>query len=205
MKLNYSRKKKNERKPEEKFHNFQYHQKPDFKYEELSDSEGLRKAYEHGDYYMHGKTLYIAGSHTKRDWWDDFTKIPFWGDLRNSERYQKVVEAFKNRGEINTVVGHSLGGSVALEIQSNFKDRITKSRTYGAPVLNLLGSDSENAERYRHWLDPFSVFDRSAKKSVKWNPFDSYSFTHDYHDLGDDKINTEQIPITEEEEEDGYF
>ena len=204
MKLNYSRKKKNERKPEEKFHNFQYYQKPEFKYEALSDSEGLRKAYEHGDYYMHGKTLYIAGSHTQRDWWDDFTKIPFWGDLKNSERYQKVVEAFKNRGEIDTVVGHSLGGSVALEIQSNFKDRITKSRTYGAPVFNLLGSDSENAERYRHWLDPFSILDRSAKKTVKWNPFDSYSFTHDYNDLGDDKVSMERIPI-EEEDESGYF
>ena len=115
------------------------------------------------------------------------------------------MEAFKNRGEINTVVGHSLGGSVARELQSNFKDRITKSRTYGAPVLNLLGSDSEHAERYRHWLDPFSIFDRSATKTWKGNPFDSFSFTHDYRDLGDDKISTEQIPITEEEEEDGYF
>ena len=66
------------------------------------------------------------------------------------------MEAFKSRGEIDTVVGHSLGGSVALEIQSNFKDRITKSRTDGAPVFNLLGSDSENAERYRHWLTPLA-------------------------------------------------
>ena len=150
---------------------------------------------------MHGKTLYIAGSHTQRDWWDDFTKIPFGGDLTNSERYQKVVEAFKNRGEIDTVVGHSLGGSIALEMQSNFKDRIPKSRTYGAPVFNLLGSDSENAERYKRWLDPFSVLDRSTEKTVKWNPFDSYSFTHDYNDLGDDKLSADQIPIEEDDED----
>ena len=174
------------------------------KYETLSDSEALRKAYEHGDYYTHGKTLYIAGSHTSRDWWDDFTKIPFWGDLRNSERYQKAVEALKNRGDINTVVGHSLGGSVALETQVEFIDRIIKSRTYGAQVFHLLGSDSETSERYRHCLDPFSTLDRSSKKTVKWNPFDSVSLTHDYHDLGDDKISTEQIPKKEEEEED-YF
>ena len=90
MKLNYTRKKKNERKPEEKFHNFQYYQKPDFKYEALSDSEGLRKAYEHGDYYMHGKTLYIASSHTQRDWWDDFTKIPFWG---GPKKFRQVSES----------------------------------------------------------------------------------------------------------------
>ena len=88
------------------------------------------------------------------------------------------MEALKNRGEIDTVVGHSLGGSVTLEIHSNFKDGITKSRTYGAPVFNLLGSDSENAERYRHWLDPFSILDRSAKKTVTWTPLrlsESYS------------------------------
>ena len=111
------------------------------------------------------------------------------------------MEALKNRGEIDTVVGHSLGGSVALEIQSNFKDRISKSRTYGAPVFNLLGSDSEHAERYRHWLDALSMFDRSAKKSFKWNPFDSVSLTHDYNDLGDDKLSMERIPIDEEDED----
>ena len=77
MKLNYSRKKKHERKRDEQFHNFQYVQKLDFKYETMSDTEGLRIAYEHGDYYTHGKTIYIAGSHTARDWFDDFTKIPF--------------------------------------------------------------------------------------------------------------------------------
>ena len=80
----------------------------------------------------------------------------------------------------------NLGGSVAQETQPNFKNRINKSRTYGAPIFNGLGSDSEHAERYRHWMDPFSMFDGSAKKSFKWNPFDSVSLTHDYNDLGDD-------------------
>jgi hypothetical protein len=53
--------------------------------------------------------MFIAGSHTARDWFDDFTKVPAWGDLKNSERYQKVLQEFKNRNEIDTVVGHSLG------------------------------------------------------------------------------------------------
>ena len=167
------------------FHAFQYVQKPEYKFETITDSEGISKAYEQGDYYIHGKTLYIAGSHTARDWFDDVTKIPFYGDLRDSERYKKAYEAFQHRGEIDTVVGHSLGGSVSLELQKNFSDRIKHSRTYGAPVMNLLGSDSASADRYRHWLDPFSVFDRSAKRSVKWNILDSGSLTHDYHDIGD--------------------
>jgi hypothetical protein len=28
------------------------------------------------------------------------------------------------------------------------------------------------------------MFDSSAKTSVKWNPFNSYSFTHDYSNIG---------------------
>ena len=170
--LNYTKKRKPKTEFEAQFHNYQYVQKPDFKYETMSDAEGLRRAYEHGDYYIHGKTMYIAGSHTARDWYGDFSKIPFYGDLRDSERYQKAYEAFRHRGEIDNVVGHSLGGAVTLEMQKNYQDRIKTTRTYGAPVLNLTGSDSETAQRYRHWLDPFSILDRSATSSIKWNPLD---------------------------------
>ena len=145
--------------------------------------------------------MYIASSHTARDWYDDFSKVPFWGDLRDSERYQKAYEALKNRGEIDTVVGHPLGGVVGLEMEKNFPDRIKTSRTYGAPVLNLTGSDSETAQRYRHWLDPISMLDRSAKRSIKWNALDSGSLTHDYTDIGDKIQVTEQVPIDEGDDE----
>ena len=80
--------------------------------------------------------MFIAGSHTARDWFDDFTKVPAWGDLKNSERYQKALEEFKNQGQIDTVVGHSLGGSVSLELQKKYPDRIKKNRTYGTPVMD---------------------------------------------------------------------
>ena len=123
--------------------------------------------------------MFIAGSHTARDWFDDFTKVPAWGDVRDSERYQKTLEEFKNQGQIDTVAGHSLGGSVSLELQTNYPDRVKNSRTYGAPVMDLLGSESENVDRYRNWFDPVSIFDRGAKKSVKWNVLDSGSLTHD--------------------------
>ena len=135
-----------------------------------------------------------------RYWFDDFTKIPFYWDLKDSERYQKILEGFKNRGEIDTVVGHSLGGSVSLELQQNFPDRIKNSRTYGAPVFELLGSESENVDRYRNWLDPVSVFDRGAKKSVKWNVLDSGSLTHDYSNIADNVKTTDLIPVEEDED-----
>ena len=45
---------------------------------EITDAQGLERAYKHGDYYVHGDTKCIAGSHTTKDWYDDVTKIPVW-------------------------------------------------------------------------------------------------------------------------------
>ena len=92
------------------------HRTPVLKNDQITDSEGLQIEYKQGDYYVHGKKMFIAGSHTARDWFDDFTKVPAPGDLRDSERYQKALEEFKNQGQIDTVIGHSLGGSVSLEL-----------------------------------------------------------------------------------------
>lgn len=100
----------------------------------LSDSDGLKRAYRQGDYYIHGDTMYIAGSHTARDWYDDFTKVPVWGDLKNSLKYERAQKALIENPQVKTVVGHSLGGSVALQLEKDYK-HITNSRTYGAPVL----------------------------------------------------------------------
>jgi pimeloyl-ACP methyl ester carboxylesterase len=148
--------------------------------EEITEATGLQRAYQQGDAYPFGNTLFIAGSHTAKDWYDDVTKIPFWGDVRTSTRYQQAEKALKANPNITRVVGHSLGGSVALELQRNYPN--LQSRTYGAPVLDLTGSDAK-AERYRNWLDPVSVLDRSATRSVKWNPLDSASLTHAYDNI----------------------
>ena len=48
-----------------------------------TDAEGLEKAYQQGDYFHDGDTLYVAGSHTARDWHDDFTKIPAYDKIPN--------------------------------------------------------------------------------------------------------------------------
>ena len=130
------------------------------------DEQGLVNAYNDktftGVFYdPHTRTEYVKGSVTKRDWPDDFTKVPFWGDTRDSERYQQAESAYNDLQAsghpVDRVVGHSLGGSVALQLQ---KDKaIPKSRTFGAPVFDLAGS---GGERYRHPLDSVSVFDRGA-------------------------------------------
>ena len=94
-----------------------------YKLEKFDDSEGLSKAYDQGDAHVIGQTLYIAGSHTARDWWDDVTKIPAWGDVRNSERYQRALEVLKQNPQVNRVIGHSLGGAVALELENKFQTK----------------------------------------------------------------------------------
>ena len=88
---------------------------------------------------------------------------------------------------------------MSLELQKNYPDRKLKSRTYGAPVMDILGSEAENVDRYRHWFDPVSVFDRGAKKSVKWNVLDSGSLTHDYSNIADQVKTWDYVPEGEEE------
>ena len=87
---------------------------------------------------------------------------------------------------------------MSSELQKNYPDRKLKSRTYGAPVMDLLGSESENVDRYWNWFDPVSVFDRGAKKSVKWNLLDSGSLTHDYSNIADNVKTWDYVPEEEE-------
>ena len=89
------------------------------------------------------------------------------GNIRDAERYQQAdaaYEALQAAGKpVDRIVGHSLGGSVALQLQ---RDKgIPKSRTFGAPVVDLkpFSRYYGNAERYRHVFDPVSILDRGAK------------------------------------------
>lgn len=151
------------------------------------DEEGLVNAYHDktakGVYYdPSNRTEYVKGSVSAQDWKDDFTKIPFWGDTRNAERYQQADDAYWGLGAqgkpVDRVVGHSLGGSVALQMQQDHG--IPYSRTFGAPVLQpTYKVNGVASERYRHPLDPVSVFDGGAQNGK----FKSYP--HTYTDFKD--------------------
>ncbi len=65
--------------------------------------------------------------------------------------------------------------------------------------MDLRGSDSENVDRYRNWFDPDSVFDRGAKKSIKWNVSDSGSLARDYSNIADQVKSWDYVPDGEEE------
>jgi hypothetical protein len=134
------------------------------------DEKGMDNAYGYrsfpgASYDENTGTLYIAGSDSWRSWYDDFVNIPIWGDLKNSERYKQAERAYNDLTQkygktVNRVVGHSLGGSVALELAKN-KD-IEFSRTFGAPVTDPNPYHRGAADRYRHLGDPVSLSDRGA-------------------------------------------
>ena len=154
------------------------------------DEAGLEKAYNDkstpGTYLdPNTHTLYVKGTVDAQDWYDDARNIPVWGDLKNSRRYHDAEQAynyFTEHGQpIDRVVGHSLGGSVALELQKN--KAIDYSRTFGAPVMDLNPLHRGTVERVRHPLDPVSVFDRGAK----WGPLMAYPHTYTGFDGFDSK------------------
>jgi hypothetical protein len=145
------------------------------------DEVGLEKAYNNksypGVYYDQStRTMYVKGTSNAQDWWDDFSKIPVWGNLQDSFRYKDAERAYNDllqRGmPVDRVVGHSLGGSVALQQQSDHD--IPYSRTFGAPVFDLNPLHRGTVDRVRHPLDPVSVFDRGAK----WGPLMAYPHTY---------------------------
>jgi hypothetical protein len=141
----------------------------------VKDKEGLDEAYLQGDTAVRGNAMYIAGSHYAIDWLDDLTRVPFWGDVRKSYRYKQADRVLHENSQIDTLIGHSLGGSVAHELQRNHPG--LRTVTYGSPAVSW----DKGGERYRNAYDPVSVFDRGAVQLNHPNPTSFKAFTHDYH------------------------
>jgi len=119
----------------------------------------------------------VAGSQTARDWYDDITKIPFYGDVRKSERFSQLNTALTKHPETKQLIGHSLAGSVILEKQK-YQPNL-ETITYNAPVLQL--SSMPQGLRYKSDFDPVSMFDRGAKsigQGSLFNPIYSHSYSN---------------------------
>jgi hypothetical protein len=160
--------------------------------EQITDKIGLDRAYaRESKLYVHANTLYIAGTSSVQDMYDDL-KIPF-NQTSKSMRYENAMAISKTNPDIQNISGHSLGGSVALELQKKIKDKNYNVNTYGAPVFSL-GDYSTN--RYRNQYDPVSILDQSAetvftptldphsysnfdKNKVDNNSFSSYTYRTD--------------------------
>ena len=159
----------------------------------MSNQEGLDRAYKEKNYvFKNGSTLYIAGTQTKRDIYDDITKVPF-NKVDKSQRYSdanKIIEqSILDKKTISNIVAHSLGGSVGLKLVDNYKEHPMTTTVYGAPIKtarDTLLSTTISGERYRHPYDPVSYFDGGAKtipmQNNNMNP-------HSYNGYGNKDIN----------------
>ena len=91
----------------------------------ITDADGLDDAYASQDStYVNGDTLYIArtkGNLIGEDWMQNYQHIglPFITGqkvhVEQTERYKRALAAYAVRPEAKRLVGHSLGGAVALE------------------------------------------------------------------------------------------
>jgi hypothetical protein len=162
---------------------------------ELSDAEGLRKAYnEPNRIYVNNDRMYVAGTTwtngytglpSLQDAWDDL-KIPF-HQTRNIQRYKDADEVLKNNPNIKELIGHSMGSSVILQLNSDNNDKFI-TRTYSAPVLDLFQRDKpadSRDMRFRTLGDPVAIFDNNAITVLKntTNPFELHSYDN-YGDIG---------------------
>lgn len=136
---------------------------------------GLKKAYDTDkNVHVEDDTLFIAGTKTAHDWYDDVSKIPFWGDVKQSTRYKEADLVLKENPQIKNIVSHSLGGSVALELEKQTPNKYDTT-TYGAPVYDPLGQSK--GKRYRTYGDYVSIFDRGAKSTgFSFNPLKAHSY-----------------------------
>ena len=110
---------------------------------DITDEEGLKLAYEtKDDVYQHYNKLLIAGTKDfPTDHIDDL-KLPFDDTLNKTHRGRTADAYYRSHHEMNTVIGHSLGGAVALSLEEQYKKEgnnpygIVHSKTFGAPVVS---------------------------------------------------------------------
>ena len=119
----------------------------------MSDEEGLKRAYDSPNrYYHHRNKLFIAGTKDFPQDHIDGMKLPWENTLNLTKRGRDVEAYYRNHmTEIDTVIGHSLGGSVALSLEEKYRhDKIgipnvgiKQVKTFGAPVVaaNLGGNN----------------------------------------------------------------
>ena len=110
----------------------------------LTDTQGLKLAYENPDgIYQNGSILYIAGTKSGRDVYDDL-KLPLY-QTRHTKRYKNVdkfiqdgaieIDGKKHYG-ITDVISHSLASAVSQQINDDYGN-IFRSRSYGSPLFQV--------------------------------------------------------------------
>ncbi len=136
---------------------------------QVEDKAGLDEAYQTQEgVTTKGDTLYIAGTKSFGDVLDDVA-IPL-GMTNTTARHRDASRVLNANPQLTRVVGHSLGGAVALQLQKEKPG--LQTTTHGAPVVSTNGS----SERFREAGDPVAALDFGAVTAApsSWNPH-SYS------------------------------
>ena len=171
----------------------------------LTDAQGLRLAYENPDgLYQNGSILYIAGTKSAQDFWDDL-KLPF-HKTQLTKRYKDAdkfiqdgaieAEGKKDYG-ITDIISHSLGSAVSAELNNNYDNQF-RTRSYGAPHWSNQNTEDLGTNlRIRGSGDIVSAFD-NAPITVNKGSFNPL-YNHSFEDIANVKNKAGNVPITEEE------
>ena len=103
----------------------------------------MKRAYDTRDgLYQHYNKLFIAGT---KDWPGDAIddlKLPFGDTLNNTTRGKTADAYYRSHHEIDTLIGHSLGGAVALSLQKAYNKEgnnpygVIQSKTFCSPTVS---------------------------------------------------------------------
>ena len=84
----------------------------------------MKRAYDTKDgFYQHYNQLFIAGTKDPIDMVDDL-KLPLNDTLNKTTRGRTAYKHYRSHHEIDTVIGHSLGGAVALSLENQYKNKV---------------------------------------------------------------------------------
>ena len=154
---------------------------------DISDEEGLKRAYDTKDgLYQHYNKLFISGTKDPIDFVDDL-KLPFNDTLNMTTRGRTADKYYRSHHEIDTVIGHSLGGAVALSLEKQYKKEgnnpygIVQSKTFGSPTVSANFTNNNN--RIRYFGDPISALDFGSTTVMPSLGFRWKNSAHSYKDL----------------------
>ena len=134
----------------------------------ISNTQGIKMAYDRDNkVYVRGNKMYVGGTASANDWKQNSTMLKT-GQSRNMDRYKEARRVLLESPQVDTVLGHSMGGFVVLELNKEFPEKLMRTRTYGAPVVSLIsptiGFDrpTEQHKRLRKAGDIVSALDNAA-------------------------------------------
>jgi hypothetical protein len=137
-----------------------------------TNEEGINIAYSKPEgYHIQDNKLFIAGTRDMKDVLD-WTKLPM-NTFNKSKIYKNAEKALIDNPEITQVIGHSAGGSAALQLEKDYPNKGLTSITYSAPVFSIanikqiVGKQEDKPMRFFHPGDLVSSMDMNAQPIFK--------------------------------------